>query len=70
MGKSTLVFILSFYRRFISPLLPRSCRFYPSCSQYTIEAVDKHGVGHGAWLGARRVLRCHPFCPGGVDLVP
>jgi len=58
------------YSYFISPLLPASCRFWPSCSAYTVEAVEKHGVAAGLFLGARRVGRCHPWHPGGADPVP
>ena len=67
-----IVFIGSIrvYRRLISPWLPRSCRFYPSCSQYAIEAVELHGLVKGTYLMVRRLLRCHPGSAGGVDLVP
>ena len=58
------------YRRFISPLLGMNCRFYPSCSSYACEAIEKHGALRGAWLSACRLCRCHPFHPGGVDPVP
>jgi uncharacterized protein len=58
------------YQRGISPVLPASCRFSPSCSQYTLEAVERYGVVRGGWLGARRLVRCHPFNPGGFDPVP
>jgi putative membrane protein insertion efficiency factor len=58
------------YQRLLSPLLPPSCRFYPSCSQYALEAVSRHGALKGGWLAARRLARCHPFHPGGYDPVP
>lgn len=67
MGKNLIVFFIQFYRHFISPLKPPSCRFYPTCSQYTLEAVEKYGVIRGCWLGARRLLKCHPWCAGGYD---
>ncbi len=58
------------YRYAISPLLPPSCRFYPSCSEYALEAIGTHGPFTGAWLATRRVCCCHPWNPGGVDPVP
>jgi hypothetical protein len=58
------------YQRFVSPALPPSCRFYPSCSQYALEAVTRYGALKGTWLAARRLVRCHPFHPGGFDPVP
>ncbi|MGO8885242.1 MAG: membrane protein insertion efficiency factor YidD [Streptosporangiaceae bacterium] len=58
------------YQRFISPLLGPHCRFYPSCSAYALEAVRVHGAVRGTWLAARRLSRCHPFHPGGLDPVP
>ncbi|WP_442933531.1 membrane protein insertion efficiency factor YidD [Micromonospora sp. CPCC 206060] len=58
------------YRRWISPALPARCRFYPSCSAYALEAVTRHGALRGAILAVRRLLRCHPFHPGGHDPVP
>ena len=58
------------YQRFISPGLPPSCRFTPTCSQYALEAVTKHGALKGSWLAARRLVRCHPFNPGGYDPIP
>lgn len=58
------------YQRFISPLLPPVCRFYPSCSAYAVEALRVHGGLRGLWLAVRRIARCHPFNPGGLDPVP
>jgi putative membrane protein insertion efficiency factor len=58
------------YQRFISPALPASCRFSPSCSQYSLDAIKRYGLVRGGWLGARRLVRCHPFNPGGFDPVP
>lgn len=58
------------YQWLISPMLPQSCRFFPSCSSYAIEALDRHGVLRGCWLTLRRLLRCHPWHPGGHDPVP
>jgi hypothetical protein len=58
------------YQRFVSPALPPSCRFHPSCSQYALEAVTRYGALKGGWLAARRLARCHPFHPGGFDPVP
>ena len=62
--------LIRFYQRFISPALPSSCRFHPTCSQYTYEAIQIHGVIAGTWLGIKRIARCHPFNPGGYDPVP
>ena len=59
-----------FYRAFISPLTPPSCRFTPTCSQYAIEAIKKHGPLRGSWLALRRILRCHPWGGSGYDPVP
>jgi len=61
---------LLLYRAVLSPLLGPRCRFYPSCSQYALEALEGHGPFRGLWLSLRRLLRCHPFHPGGVDAVP
>lgn len=65
-----LLFPIRVYRRLLSPLLPPACRFHPSCSQYALDALTTHGPVRGAWLAARRLSRCHPFHPGGLDPVP
>jgi uncharacterized protein len=65
-----LLAIVGFYRSAISPALPPSCRYTPSCSAYAIEAIQLHGAGRGSWLALRRLLRCHPFHAGGHDPVP
>jgi uncharacterized protein len=65
-----LVVVLTGYRRFVSPLLGQRCRFYPSCSAYALEAIQVHGALQGSWLAVRRLSRCHPFHPGGLDPVP
>lgn len=62
--------VLGFYQRAISPALPPRCRFYPTCSAYAVEAVERHGAARGTWLALVRVLKCAPWHPGGVDLVP
>ena len=62
--------VLRGYRYLISPLLGPTCRFYPTCSSYAIEAIERHGVTRGAWLTLRRLIRCNPWHPGGVDMVP
>jgi len=64
------LFLLRSYKRFISPLLPPACRFEPTCSVYAMTAIDKYGIGRGAWLAFRRLMRCHPLHPGGWDPVP
>ncbi|HRP23952.1 membrane protein insertion efficiency factor YidD [Thauera sp.] len=68
--KTLMLALLRFYRYAISPMLGRNCRFHPTCSEYAIEAIQRHGALRGGWLAARRVGRCHPFNPGGYDPVP
>ncbi|MCL7713886.1 membrane protein insertion efficiency factor YidD [Stenotrophomonas mori] len=65
-----LIALLRFYKRFISPLLGPRCRFVPSCSEYAMDAIRLHGPLRGSWLTLRRLGRCHPFHPGGIDPVP
>ena len=69
-GRKLVVTALVVYKGGISPLLPSFCKFYPTCSVYAMEAVERHGVSRGLWLAAKRVLRCRPFAPGGHDPVP
>ncbi|MGC4378765.1 membrane protein insertion efficiency factor YidD [Fictibacillus sp. Mic-4] len=64
------ILLIRFYQRFISPLTPPTCRFYPTCSHYGIEAFKRFGVAKGSWLTLKRILKCHPFHPGGLDPVP
>jgi uncharacterized protein len=68
--KTITLAIIRFYQKFISPLLPPSCRFTPSCSHYGYEAIQKYGFIKGGWLAIKRIGRCHPFSPGGYDPVP
>ncbi|MBO5098746.1 MAG: membrane protein insertion efficiency factor YidD [Clostridia bacterium] len=68
--KKILIILIKGYRKFLSPLKRPCCRFYPTCSAYAIEALEKHGVFKGGFLAIKRVLRCHPFSEGGFDPVP
>lgn len=68
--KKVALMVIRFYQLVLSPILGGQCRFYPSCSSYTLEAIAKHGALKGSFLGIKRLLKCHPFHPGGVDLVP
>lgn len=65
-----VLLLIRFYQRVISPWTPPSCRYYPSCSQYAYQAVERHGLLRGGWLAVRRLGRCHPWAAGGVDHVP
>jgi putative membrane protein insertion efficiency factor len=67
--QTVAIAMLRFYKRWVSPMLPSACRFYPTCSEYTAEAVQKYGAAKGLWLGAKRIARCHPFHEGGFDPV-
>ena len=64
-----IAFLLKFYKRLISPLLPSACRYYPTCSEYMLESVERYGALKGVWLGLKRLARCHPFHEGGFDPV-
>jgi putative membrane protein insertion efficiency factor len=68
--KKALKAPVHFYRKFISPLKPPTCRFYPTCSQYALDALEEHGALKGSWLTVKRICKCHPFHPGGIDHVP
>jgi putative membrane protein insertion efficiency factor len=70
MMKRALQTLIKGYRKFISPLKPPTCRFYPTCSQYALDALEFHGPAKGTWLTLKRVCKCHPFHPGGIDHVP
>ncbi|MDR0272659.1 MAG: membrane protein insertion efficiency factor YidD [Clostridiales bacterium] len=68
--KKILLASLKFYKRYISPFMGQNCRFFPSCSEYMYEAVQRYGAARGFWLGIKRLLRCQPFSKGGYDPVP
>jgi len=68
--KNACLFLIRAYQQVLGPIFGGNCRFHPSCSQYAAEAIERHGAGRGSWLAIRRLLRCHPFSPGGVDMVP
>ncbi|MCY0870827.1 MAG: membrane protein insertion efficiency factor YidD [Firmicutes bacterium] len=68
--RAIVIMVIRFYRMFISPLKPATCRFVPTCSEYALEAVRKHGAVRGVWLAVRRITRCGPWHPGGYDPVP
>lgn len=68
--KLLLIALVRFYQYAISPLFGRRCRYFPTCSEYTVDAIRKYGVIKGGWLGIKRIFRCHPWHPGGYDPVP
>ena len=68
--KQLAMALIQLYQNTLSRVLPPTCRFYPSCSQYTYEAISRYGFLRGGWLGVKRIARCHPFNPGGYDPVP
>ena len=68
--KYIFIFLIRIYQLTLSRLMPPSCRFYPSCSEYGVQALQKYGIFKGGWLTVKRVARCHPFNPGGYDPVP
>ena len=68
--KTIVMALIRLYQNTLSRALPPTCRFYPSCSQYTYEAISRYGFWRGGWLGVKRIARCHPFNPGGYDPVP
>lgn len=68
--KKIFIGLIRGYQRFISPLFPPSCRYYPTCSNYSVQAIQKHGAIKGSIMGISRILRCHPFVKGGYDPVP
>jgi putative membrane protein insertion efficiency factor len=68
--KTFLIFLLKFYKKGISPYLPPSCRFTPTCSEYAMEAINRFGAAKGGWLAVKRISKCHPFHKGGEDPVP
>ncbi len=68
--RQVLQFVLRGYKRFVSPMLPNACRFVPTCSEYAMEAIERHGAFRGSLMAAGRLARCHPFCRAGYDPVP
>ncbi|RII26115.1 MAG: membrane protein insertion efficiency factor YidD [Geobacter sp.] len=70
MFKSIALLLIRLYSKWVSPLLPPACRFYPSCSEYSRESILRHGLVRGLWLTMLRLCKCHPFHPGGYDPVP
>ena len=68
--KRVLLAIIGFYRKYLSPLLPDSCIYSPTCSEYAMVAIERYGAAKGSWLACKRIMRCHPFHAGGYDPVP
>lgn len=68
--KGVILLFITGYRKFISPCFPRTCRYYPSCSSYSYQAIQRFGIWRGGWLSLKRILRCNPFSNGGYDPVP
>lgn len=68
--KQIAIFLIRIYQKLISPLFPATCRFSPTCSAYAVQAIQRFGFFRGIYLATRRILRCHPFCNGGIDPVP
>jgi putative membrane protein insertion efficiency factor len=68
--RALALLLITAYQKLLSPMLPRSCRFYPSCSEYAKQAIQKYGIVRGGWLALKRIARCHPGNPGGLDPVP
>ncbi|MBL0157654.1 MAG: membrane protein insertion efficiency factor YidD [Bryobacterales bacterium] len=67
--QTVILSVLRIYKRWLSPVLPSACRFHPTCSEYMMDAVAKYGAARGVWMGLRRLARCHPLNPGGLDPV-
>jgi len=68
--RAVALFLITLYQKLLSPLFPNTCRFYPSCSEYAKQAIQKYGLWRGGWLAIKRISRCHPGNPGGLDPVP
>ncbi|WP_054951104.1 membrane protein insertion efficiency factor YidD [Numidum massiliense] len=68
--RTVMLLLINFYRKVLSPLKPPTCRFYPTCSAYAYEAIARYGAFKGGWLAFKRICKCHPFHPGGIDRVP
>lgn len=68
--KRLMLFGIDAYKLLLSPFFGQQCRFYPTCSSYTREAIERHGAWRGGWLGVKRIARCNPWCQGGIDEVP